>query len=331
MAGKWIAEAEAILICSGSGSLSAPLQSPGSRVFSSEEDFASHYPAMSEWGYKTAVDCQEILTDGKLSIYEQWGFWAEHASKIKSSPVDSKTLETLGRIVGEKDYFIYSSSADPFFERAGFDDRRIYPAAGSWEYYQCAQACSSGSVFPAGPAMATILASLEDYGVVTNDCLPCCPLCGASCVPNVRLNDLFLHDRYDASLSALIAWLESLYEKKTRLLVLELDGACEATRLCSFVMESIAKDLGRLVRFSPERYPWVPAVLPEAVGLPCKSFQDLPQLLSEGAVLDVLIEFLFISSSFPFQFILFHFISFKQSRLDGLTYRKVGSSHVESP
>ena len=282
VAAKWIAEAEAILICSGSGSLSAPLQAPGSRVFNSEEDFASHYPAMSEWGYKTAVECQEILTDGKLSIYEQWGFWAEHAEKIKSSPVDRKTLETLGSIIGEKDYFIYSSSADGFFERAGFDERRIYSAAGSWEYYQCASACTSGSVFPSAPAFSIILNSLKEYGVVTNDCLPCCPLCGQSCMPNVRLNDLFLHDRYDDSLSGLLAWLESLGSKKSKLLIVELDQALEAPRLCSFVMESIAKDLGRLIRFSQERYPWVPCVLPQAVGLPCKSFQDLPQLLKEG-------------------------------------------------
>ena len=65
----------------------------------------------------------------------------------------------------EKDYFVYSCSADSFFERAGFDSRRVYTAAGSWEYYQCAKACSSRAVFPSVGPVQDILANLREYGV----------------------------------------------------------------------------------------------------------------------------------------------------------------------
>ncbi|CAK9054238.1 unnamed protein product [Durusdinium trenchii] len=238
---------------------------------------------MRDWGYKTAAECSEILTDGKLSIYEQWAFWAEHIEKVNSWPIDEDTLETLGAIIGEKDYFVYSSSADSFFERAGFDSRRVYTAAGSWEYYQCAKACSSSAVFPAVRAIQHILSNLRDYGVVTGDCLPKCSHCGGDCMPNVRLSDNFCHERYEQRLGSLISWLEGVAASKSRLVILELDTSFKTNRLATFPMESIAADLGgALLRFSTERYPWVPAVLNRAVALPKSSFQDLPELLADS-------------------------------------------------
>ena len=44
VAAKWIASADAILICSGSGATAAPLQLPGGMVYHSAKDFAKSYP-----------------------------------------------------------------------------------------------------------------------------------------------------------------------------------------------------------------------------------------------------------------------------------------------
>lgn len=255
-AGKWLAEADAVLICCGSGSRAAPLQAAGGRVYSNEEDFARQYPSMCDWGYKTAVDCSEILSDGKLSIYERWAFWAEHTEKMNEIPMDEDTLDALAVAVGEKDYFVYSFTAESFFHKAGFDSRRIYSAAGSWEFLQCAKACSSSSVFPSCEAVHEILSNLREYSVVTNDCLPKCSHCGGDCIPNVRLNDKFCHERYSEGLSNLISWLEEIAASKTRLVIVELDSAFKANRLSAFPMESIAADLAScaLVRFSNERH-----------------------------------------------------------------------------
>ena len=33
----------------------APLQAAGGRVYSNEEDFANHYPAMRDWGHPVGV------------------------------------------------------------------------------------------------------------------------------------------------------------------------------------------------------------------------------------------------------------------------------------
>lgn len=257
-------------------------------MYSNEEDFARQYPSMCDWGYKTAVDCSEILSDGKLSIYERWAFWAEHTEKMNEIPMDEDTLDALAVAVGEKDYFVYSFTAESFFHKAGFDSRRIYSAAGSWEFLQCAKACSSSSVFPSSEAVHEILSNLREYSVVTNDCLPKCSHCGGDCIPNVRLNDKFCHERYSEGLSNLISWLEEIAASKTRLVIVELDSAFKANRLSAFPMESIAADLAScaLVRFSNERYPWVPAVLSKAVGLPTKSFHELPELLAHAESAD---------------------------------------------
>eukprot|EP00438_Fugacium_kawagutii_P033455 Skav223166 [mRNA] locus=scaffold3747:98184:98825:+ [translate_table: standard] len=210
---------------------------------------------MCDWGYKTAAECTEILSDGKLSIYERWAFWAEHAEKMNNEiPMDEDTLDALAVAVGQKDYFVYSCSADSFFYKAGFDSRRIYNAAGSWDFFQCAKACSSSAVFPANEAIGQILSDLKEYNVVTNDCLPKCSHCGGDCIPNVRLNDNFCHERYSEGLSNLISWLEDIAASKTRLVIVELDSAFKTSRLAAFPMESIAADLScTLVRFSNER------------------------------------------------------------------------------
>ncbi|CAJ1428625.1 unnamed protein product [Effrenium voratum] len=279
-AGKWLAEAQAVLICCGSGSLAASSGHPD--AFRSAEHFAESYPEMPQWGYKTATDCAAIVTDGRLSLYDQWGFWADHTEKVNSMPVDEALLENLSSAIGDKDYFVYSCSADQLFERAGFDSRRIYTPAGSWKYYQCARACSKSSVFESRTAVQEILENLRQFGCVTADCLPKCANCQGDCIPNVRLSDSFCHQKYEQSLQGFISWLEGVAASKSRLAILELDTTFKTSRLASFPMESIAADFpgSALIRFSTERYPFVPAVLERAVGIPADTFKDLPEMLA---------------------------------------------------
>ncbi|CAE7243132.1 unnamed protein product [Symbiodinium natans] len=58
-------------------------------------------------------------------------------------------------------------------------------------------------------------------------------------------------------------------------------------------MESIAADIpgSSLIRFSPEKYPFVPAVLQRAVGLPTDTFTELPELLEKMLSADGILGF----------------------------------------
>lgn len=272
-AAKWLLEAQAVLICCGSGSEAAPFYE-GGQLYSNEEHFKAHYPGMQQKGFKTAADCIDLV-DSRLSSPEKWAFWAEHMQKTRKLPLDEATVERLGVAVGEKDYFVYTCNADSYFERAGFDRRRIYTPAGSWRYYQCARPCSNEAVFEATESW------LAENGNGTS--APRCPLCGGECIPNVRLSEAFNHGQYTRGLQDLIQWIQRCAESQLKLVVLEMDSSFKTNRLASFPMESITADIpgSSLIRFSPEKYPFVPAVLQRAVGLPTDTFTELPDLLDK--------------------------------------------------
>jgi len=291
VAAKWIASADAILICSGSGATAAPLQLPGGMVYHSAKDFAKSYPWLVNFGYTSAKDCAKLCNDERLSLEEKWGFWGHHSHNVRVGfQLDKRCVKSLEAMLTNKDYFIYTCSTDGSFERAGFDKDRIYTPQGDWSYYQCKTPCSRDAVFKRYSVPEQLLSNMGVKGKPPSMPAPLCSKCGGPCVPNIRMGDWFSHEMYDAPQERFIKWVEKHAANKTNLVVIELDGCFKTDRVMRFPLESILSEMSEaaLVRLSTEVYPFVPNIIEKAVGLPVSKFSEVLKALPKvsGAVTD---------------------------------------------
>eukprot|EP00931_Biecheleriopsis_adriatica_P098451 TRINITY_DN7240_c0_g1_i2.p1 TRINITY_DN7240_c0_g1~~TRINITY_DN7240_c0_g1_i2.p1 ORF type:complete len:2333 (+),score=612.73 TRINITY_DN7240_c0_g1_i2:51-7049(+) len=288
-AAKWIAEADAILLCVGSGSVSAPSFAAGSRMFVNKADFKRRHRWLDARGVSNAAECLDVGKMEQMKQEDKWRFWASHAQEVRwNASLNQQTMKTFTELTSGKNYFIYTTSADGCFEQANFDAKRIYKAAGDWAYYQCARPCGASSVYESRRLIDKMCAEVELTGMLAAESLPRCQRCGGHSIPNVRISNLFSPKMYEKGRKRFIEWLDDCASNNSKLAVLEVDSCFKVDRLSRCVMESIACELPgtALIRMSTLQMPFVPSVLPKAVSLPAKTFLRLPQIAAAVATFD---------------------------------------------
>ena len=281
---KWIAEADALLICAGAG-MSA---TPGQNVYASEADFAHHYPVMRQkYGYRTAYECMGIGRDLDIPKSVGKAFYAKHAQNMfqKFGPNDG--YRALLDLCKGKSYFVHTSNVDGMFAKAGFDPERIYTPQGEMAYRQCATPCCR-ETWCAKDMHEKMIAATDPLDMTLPDeAMPKCPNCGAGLTLNLRGSDTFVHARYQSAQDREIAWIEELKRSGQRLAVIEVGAGFNSPVVTRFPMESIVRELGAqaaLIRLNPTEHE-VPSDLPRAVGLP-EGWQALVPIEAAVAALD---------------------------------------------
>ena len=72
-----------------------------------------------------------------------WGFYG-HRLDLYRATTPHEGFQLLHDLVQQKDdnYFIFTSNVDGQFQKAGFDENKIYEVHGSIHYLQCIKICS---------------------------------------------------------------------------------------------------------------------------------------------------------------------------------------------
>ena len=264
---QWLQEAEAILVCAGAG-MSVK---QGEMVYTSTADFARFYPNFRisrDWGYSTAYECMGIFEDRRVTYQYRWGFWATHAMNQRYRFTPNDGYAALRRLIGDKDYFVYTSNADGCFVRADFHPDNVYTPQGDWQWYQCSRPCSPQAFWPSKPLLDRASQVLEKDGSLPSASVPKCALCNGPCLPNVRGGDWFLESPHESARLRYKSWLKSMQDEGKRVAIVEVGAGFNTPTVTRYPMEALARRLpgACLIRINPTEAE-VPGDLPKAVSI----------------------------------------------------------------
>lgn len=225
-AASLICQADGLIIAAGAG---MGVDS-GLPDFRGNTGFWRHYPALENAG----ISFQEMASPPHFRSAPTlaWGFYGHRLALYRNTqPHDG--FEILHRLGGPLRHgsFIFTSNVDGQFQKAGFDDGRIYECHGSIHHLQCS-----------GPCHAEIWAADDfDPQVDAGTCqlinsVPLCPECGEVARPNVLMfNDMhWIPTRTDAQGQRLRTWLH----KATNPVVIEL-GAGTSVATVRYFSETL--------------------------------------------------------------------------------------------
>ncbi|MDO4616660.1 MAG: NAD-dependent protein deacetylase, SIR2 family [Lachnospiraceae bacterium] len=181
---KKIKEADAILVGASNG-LSI---TEGIHLFANNQAFQELFG-----DYQRKYGLQNLLS-GMLGSWpseaEMWGFWSRMADHYSNNYEPSKAMKDLRAIVGDKDYFVLTSNGEQHFEKAGFDDDKVFEIEGDWLHVQCAHDCHQERYD--WSVLAHEMAEKQADGKVQAELIPRCPNCGGPMLPNMAAGHSFL-------------------------------------------------------------------------------------------------------------------------------------------
>ncbi|WEV71139.1 Sir2 family NAD-dependent protein deacetylase [Lactobacillus sp. ESL0785] len=182
---KMLADADAIIVTAGNGMA----QVEGLDMLS-QEQFACNFPML--------VQKENILTvgdalDKKFSSWqEQWLLWSVLIQKYSLDYHPSKAMLQLANIIGRKKYFIATATFGHFFEKAGFNEKRIFNVFGDWTKMQCSSGINHGQRDDVSEVRNLLAA--QKKGKITADLIPKCHVCGRPMEINLPLTAHFYPD-----------------------------------------------------------------------------------------------------------------------------------------
>ena len=121
---------------------------------------------------------------------EMWGFWSRMVNHYSNNYEPSNAMKDLRAIVGDRDYFVVTSNGEQHFEKAGFDDDKVFEVEGDWLHMQCASGCHNERY--EWSDLAKKMAESQVDGRVPTDLIPKCPRCGDPMIPNMAASHSFI-------------------------------------------------------------------------------------------------------------------------------------------
>jgi len=167
--------ADAILISAGAG---MGVDS-GLPDFRGEEGFWKAYPSIKELGLSFRDIANPLWFDEKPEF--AWAFYG-HRLHLYRETIPHDGFKMLLDLVKEKNdnYFIFTSNVDGQFQKAGFDDEKIYEVHGSIHHLQCSKRCNDAL----WENDEIIDVDIKDF---TTSNIPLCPNCGGVARPNILM------------------------------------------------------------------------------------------------------------------------------------------------
>lgn len=236
-----INNAEAVLITTGAG---MGVDS-GLPDFRGKQGFWKAYPPIAKLGlsFSQMADPKWFEIEPELA----WAFYGHRLNLYRdTTPHDG--FRILLDLVKEKDenYFIYTSNVDGQFQKAGFDEQKIYEIHGSIHHFQCTET----RAHPIWDAFNEIIeVDMETFKAKN---LPLCPECGALARPNILMfGDWdWKPNRSDRQEAKYNRWIKQ--QKKKKIAIIEI-GAGIAIPSIKMQGEHIAKTYpdATLIRINP--------------------------------------------------------------------------------
>lgn len=182
---KWLENADAVIVTAGNGFAAQE----GLDILS-DQDFDQNFPEVAKkYNVHTIADAFDKKFD---SWTEAWLFWSKLIDKYTLNYVPSNSMQNLKQLIGDKDYFIATSAFGHFFEKAGFNEKRIFNIFGDWTNMQCSSGINHGIKSDLKVVQSFIEADQEDR--VNESLVPKCEDCNSEMEIHVPLNAHFYPD-----------------------------------------------------------------------------------------------------------------------------------------
>ena len=181
---RGIAEADAVVVGAGSGlSTASGLTYSGERFESNFADFIGRY------GYR------DMYTAGFYPYptpEEFWAYWSRHIHLNRYAQDAGPAYRRLRALMSGKDCFVITTNVDHCFQKAGFDELRLFCTQGDYGLWQCAKPCHQRTYDNEAP-VRRMVAEQRDMRIPT-ELIPRCPRCGGPMANNLRSDDTFVED-----------------------------------------------------------------------------------------------------------------------------------------
>ena len=178
IAASVIKEAKAFIITAGAG---MGVDS-GLPDFRGEHGFWKAYPAYAKLG----LSFEECATPMHFisNLHFAWGFYG-HRTNLYRNTIPHEGFQIIKNWLARNgaDYFVATSNVDGQFQKAGYDEKRIYEVHGSIHWLQCQNRCTN-SIW-SNEAQFTI----DETTMRADAPLPQCPDCEKICRPNILMFD----------------------------------------------------------------------------------------------------------------------------------------------
>lgn len=210
----WIKDAEVILVGAGAGvSTAAGLTYSGER-------FTDHFAEFIEkYGAEYMPDMYAAGFYPFPTQEEKWGYWSKHSMINRFLPPAMPLYQKLYEMVKKRDYFVLTTNVDHQFQKAGFEEERIFATQGDYGNIQCEKGCHP-KVYEAEELFRQM--DRERTGCrIPSYLVPKCPVCGGNMAMNLRSDQYFVEDEtWHEAAGRYEAFLRKLKQKRSVLLEL---------------------------------------------------------------------------------------------------------------
>ena len=195
------ANADAIVIGAGAGlSTSAGFTYSGERFDKYFSDFKERYKFTDM--YSGGFYPYETLE-------EHWAFWSRYIYINRYMDAPKPVYDNLYELVKDKDYFVITTNVDHCFQKAGFDNHRLYYTQGDYGLFQCSEPCHKKTYDNEDIIRKMVMAQGYEFKedgslylpegrnlklTVPSELVPYCPECGKPMSMNLRADNTFVED-----------------------------------------------------------------------------------------------------------------------------------------
>ena len=181
---KLISETDTIIIGAGSG-----LSTSAGMLYSGKEFEKNFADFIKKYNFK---DLYSASFYNFKDPQEFWAFWSRFIHYERYTMPPKPVYQKLYSIVKNKNYFVITTNVDHFFQRTGFDKKRLFYTQGDYGLLQCKTPCHQKN-YDNKDIIEKMFATQKDMKVDKN-LIPKCPKCGGKMQPNLRADDSFVED-----------------------------------------------------------------------------------------------------------------------------------------
>ena len=179
-----IQDADAVIIGAGAGlSASAGFVYDGERFAQYFRDFEEKY------GF------HDMYTGGFFPYAapeEHWAYWSRYIWVNRYMDAPKPVYQKLLRLVRGKDCFVLTTNVDHCFQKAGFDQKRLFCTQGDYGLFQCSEPCCQETW--ENKSVIQDMMEFQENMRIPAELIPRCPQCGKPLTMNLRSDEKFVQD-----------------------------------------------------------------------------------------------------------------------------------------
>ena len=179
-----IQEIDTIIIGAGAG-----LSSSAGMLYSGEEFKKNFGDFIKKYNFK---DLYTASFHDFKDPQEYWSFWSRFIHYERYTMPPKPVYQNLYKLVQNKNYFVITTNVDHFFQRTGFDKKRLFYTQGDFGLLQCKKPCHNKN-YDNEKEIEEMFKVQKDMKI-PKELIPKCPVCKGPMIPNLRGGDYFVED-----------------------------------------------------------------------------------------------------------------------------------------